>query len=252
MRSTRRIVTSLRARLLGRRFGTIVAVQTDRPLAALTFDDGPDPTTTPRVLEVLARHRAHATFFMVGRKARREPDLVTRVVAAGHAVGHHTLDHVSLTGLDRATVRTQIDQGFAAVGPACDRLFRPPYGHQDLAVWRAAREAGHEVVAWTSHVEDWTPQPAAEIERRLGAALAPGAIILLHDAPQLEDNPNRPREALLTALDALLTRATREGWRFVTLPELFDQGRVTRRVRWRLGGADQAGAAGSPQMRHGA
>jgi peptidoglycan-N-acetylglucosamine deacetylase len=85
--------------------GIVVSVDVDGPLAALTFDDDPHPDSTPRVLDVLQRHGARATFFLVGRAARRHPELVERIVAGGHAIGHHTLDHVSLPGLDWRAIR---------------------------------------------------------------------------------------------------------------------------------------------------
>jgi peptidoglycan-N-acetylglucosamine deacetylase len=230
MVSPRRAVRALGARLLGALAGTVVSVDIDRPWAALTFDDGPDGATTPLLLDLLARHRARATFFMVGAAARRHPALVARAAAEGHAIGHHTDDHVSLAGLDRATVRAQIAGGFDAVGPHGVRLFRPPYGHLDPAAWWAARRGGHEVVAWSGHVEDWTELDAATLAARLRAALHPGAIVLLHDGRQPGEPEGVPRRALLDALDDVLAASA---WTFVTVPQLMAAGRPRRRTRWR-------------------
>lgn len=250
----RRLARAVWARVAGRRHGTIVGVRTRRRVLALTFDDGPAPRATERLLAVLARHDARATFFVIGRAAERHPDLVARVADAGHAIGHHTYDHVSLPGLGRVAAREQIDRGAAAAAPHAGPWFRPPFGHLDPIAWRAARDAGNEVIAWSAHVEDWSPQSASTYARRLRDALRPGAILLLHDGPQAGDDPERPRATLLEALDTFLGEATSEGWRFVTLPELLAVGRPTRRVRWRSPGAarGQSAAPDPPQIRHGA
>ena len=100
---------------------------------ALTFDDGPDPEHTPRLLEVLARHGAKATFFMVGARAARHPELVARVAAEGHEIGNHGWDHPSLPALPSAAVAGQLERTRAVLAPHGQALMRPPYGHQDLA-----------------------------------------------------------------------------------------------------------------------
>lgn len=220
-------------RAWGRWLGVIVGVDVDLPLVALTFDDGPDPATTPRILAVLERHGARATFFMVGERARRHPDLVARVAAAGHTVAHHTLDHVSLPGLRRAVLRAQIAGGYDAVQPHGVRLFRPPWGHLDFAAWREARRHGHEIVAWTGHTFDWTRQDVTTLTARLQDCLQPGAIVLLHDAPQRGDAMDgSARSDILAALERVLG-APGNTWRFVTVPELISAGRPRRLVRWR-------------------
>ena len=232
----RRRFSRLNEQALGTLFGTVVGVDIEQPWVALTFDDGPHPVATPRILDVLAGHGAHATFFMVGSSARRYPELVERVAAAGHAIGHHTLDHVSLVGLDRAARRRQILGGAAAIGPLCSPLFRPPYGHLDLATWWLARRHGHDVIAWSGHAFDWKAQDVATLAGRLRAAMKPGAIVLLHDAPQAGDAEGDGRDRLVAALDTVLGEVTQPHVvRFVTLPDLLAGGRPRRRRRWRAG-----------------
>lgn len=231
-RLARKTVRTGRRWLLGQFFGTVIGVDVHRPLVALTFDDGPDPVTTPKVLDVLERHGAHATFFMVGRRAQAYPELVARVAAGGHVIGHHTMDHLSMVGLGRSARHDQIRGGFDAIGPACSHLFRPPYGHLDLPVWWSARREGHRVVAWSNHPFDWTRQPLDRLTDRLRDCLEPGAIVLLHDAPQPEEaDSERPRAALLSALTTVLASAD-PNWRFVTVPELLAAGRPRLRMRW--------------------
>lgn len=222
-----------RKQALGSLIGVVTGVDIDRPLVALTFDDGPDPVTTPAVLAVLATYGARATFFMVGRRAAEHPDLVDRIATDGHAIGHHTLDHVSLPQLRSDERREQIVGGFEAVGPACASLFRPPFGHLDPASWWTARRAGHEIIAWSCHPFDWTVQAEAGLAAGLRDCLSPGAIILLHDAPQPQEaSSDEPRAALVRALDEVLRNAD-QNWAFVTVPELMAAGRPRRRVRWR-------------------
>lgn len=232
-RSWRRLAHATAQRPIDAVLGVVVGADVAAPLVALTFDDGPDPTSTPRVLDVLERHGARATFFMVGRAAMRERALVERIAASGHAIGHHTLDHVSVPGLDARDRVEQVLGGFAAIGPPCTRWFRPPFGHLDPATWWTARRHGHDVVAWSGHVFDWEPHDADTLATRLRARLAPGAIVLLHDAPQGCDRfGSPPRTALVEALDAVLGDVG-PTVRFVTVPELVAAGRAVRRVRWR-------------------
>jgi peptidoglycan-N-acetylglucosamine deacetylase len=232
MRSARSAARRAASWWSDRLFGALESGPVDRPWVALTFDDGPHPVTTPLVLEALARHGAVATFFMVGREALAHPDLVAAVAAAGHAIGHHTLDHVSLPGLAAGERRRQISGGYEAVGPTGLRLFRPPYGHLDPPTWLEARRQGHEVVAWSHHAFDWTAQDDDTLTRRLAAALVPGAIVLLHDAPQRTDPHGSPRVSLVHALERVLADAG-SAWRFVTVPDLLAAGRCVRRTRWR-------------------
>ena len=128
--------------LLRRLYGSTFAVATDERLMALTFDDGPDPEHTPRLLEVLARHGAKATFFMVGARAARHPELVARVAAEGHEIGNHGWDHPSLPALPSAAVAEQLERTRAVLAPHGQALMRPalrPPGPPDPPHRPAAR-----------------------------------------------------------------------------------------------------------------
>lgn len=208
--------------------GTVTHVATRRPLAALTFDDGPNPQATPQLLEILERHGARATFFMVGKAAARHPELVARVAAGGHAVGNHSWDHPSLPLLRRRGRRAQIRWCGEALAPHGTALLRPPYGHQSLASRFDAWRLGYRVVAWSAMAEDWLDDPADRLLERLDDQVVPGAIVLFHDALYTTTAERyRDRAPTLEAVDRLLAEHTGR-LSFVTVPELLAAGRPRR------------------------
>ncbi len=211
--------------------GTITHVDTEQPLVALTFDDGPDPETTPRLLDVLGAAGAQATFFVVGKAARAHPEIVGRARDEGHCVANHSWDHSSMPLLTSAWRRRQIawcEEVLPPRPPEEPALFRPPWGHQ---TWRSrldAARAGVDVVAWSVMAEDWHPEPATALVQRLEAGLRPGAIALLHDRLFCtHDVRARDRTASVDAVAELLHRHGNE-YRFVTVPELLRSGRARR------------------------
>jgi peptidoglycan-N-acetylglucosamine deacetylase len=196
---------------------------------ALTFDDGPHPEDTPPLLDLLARHGARATFFMVGKSARRWPHLVRQVAEAGHAVGNHTWDHTSFRLINGPYRRAQLAWCREALAPYGAPLFRPPYGEQSPAARLDAWRCGYDVVGWDAIAEDWRDDPAEVMVERIRCRLAPGSIVLLHDTLYTTiDERFRDRALMRQAVETLLT--TLQGkYRFVTVPELLALGRP---VRW--------------------
>jgi peptidoglycan/xylan/chitin deacetylase (PgdA/CDA1 family) len=208
--------------------GTITHVRTAQLEAALTFDDGPDPRATPRLLELLEAHGARATFFMVGEAARRHPEIVRRAAEAGHAIGNHTWDHPSLPLLRAPARRLQIRWCARALAPWETKLFRPPWGHQSLGSRRDAVRLGYRVVTWSLMAEDWLDDPAERLAERVRARLHPGAIVLFHDALyRTIDERYRDRSATVAAVELLL-RELSGRYRFLTVPELLARGRPAR------------------------
>lgn len=153
---------------------------------ALTFDDGPHPVGTPAILELLARHRATATFFVVGEQVRKRPALVARLRAQGHQVALHGDRHRLQLKLGRATLLDDLQRGTAAIEDAVGerpRWHRPPYGIYSPSGLAAARAAGLEPLLWSRWGKDWRGQTTpARIARRALRGLLPGDVILLHDA----------------------------------------------------------------------
>lgn len=205
--------------------GTITRVVTAAPAAALTFDDGPHPDFTPRLLAVLARHHARATFFMVGEAASRHPELVRDVAVAGHAIGNHTWSHPSLPLLSGRARREEIRACARALAPYAGRLFRPPYGNQTVGSRLDAARLGYRVIGWSVSTVDWQDRDTDWLVGQLRDRLRPGCIVVLHDALHHARDPRYlDRSAVIEAVDRLLA-ALAGVLQFVTVPDLLRMGR---------------------------
>lgn len=189
------------------------------PVIYLTFDDGPDPRYTPRVMDVLAAAGIGATFFVLGEHCTRHPQLIAELRDAGHQIGTHAYSHRHPWSLGGAAARAEVRRGFEAVGTACGyapRVFRPPFGRARPAMTRAARELGLTTVMWSRSAVDWGLWGTSSgIARRL-AACRPGDIVLLHDAARTKNRP----EATLEALPGFVERCLSRGWRFAGVERL--------------------------------
>ena len=184
---------------------------------AITFDDGPNGAATEEVLELFRRHRARATFFLVGRNVEAQPALAHRIVREGHAVGSHTYSHAKLHLLPRARMKDEIDRGHRCLTDAgiASELFRAPHGLKSWAMARHLRARGLRLIAWTDGVFD-TDCPSGEvIFRRALPKLRGGEILLLHDGKLGHD-----RRPMLDALAKILDACQQRGLELVTVPEL--------------------------------
>jgi len=184
----------------------------------LSFDDGPDPRWTPRILDLLAQAQARATFFMVGCRALAHAALARRVAAAGHVLGNHTYSHLHPWTLASAAARREVRDGAAALADltgVAPRWFRPPYGRLRRCMLDEAERGGQRLVLWNRSVVDWGLLGRARwIARRLAAA-GPGEIVLMHDGAR---GSNRPGE-LVEVLPGFLADLGRRGLALVALPE---------------------------------
>ncbi len=201
--------------------GSVRGALTQDKVAALTFDDGPHPEYTPRLLDILAAHDAKATFFVVGAAARANPEVMRRMVDEGHALGNHTWDHRSMPTLTRSERLRQLRECAEALAPygGDNKLFRPPFGNQSMASRLDALALGYQVVAWSHHAEDWLEHSAEQISRQLAEHLAPGVIFLLHDnLYRVAERERADRSPTLAAVERTL--ATFPDYAFVTASEL--------------------------------
>lgn len=195
-------------------YGSVLWHGPARPEVALTFDDGPSPQTTPRVLQELARAGTLATFFVVGRKALAHPALVRDIVAGGHEVGLHGFEHDRLFSLRgsghvaRDIARTQdVLENAGAPRPT---LFRPPIGFVSHFTAWGARKAGVTLVGCSARALDGFRQASAKkVSERLTRALKPGALLAMHDAAERDDYVPASLAALPHVLAALKERSLR-------------------------------------------
>jgi peptidoglycan/xylan/chitin deacetylase (PgdA/CDA1 family) len=192
---------------------------------ALTFDDGPNPLWTPRLLEVLASHDVRATFFMVGSHAQMEPELVRQVAAAGHLIGIHSWSHPNLALTPARQVREELVRSkmtLEEITGAPIRYFRPPFGARRPLVLRTARALELTPVLWNAMTSDWKEPSTDKIVERLMHLIdrlerrSRAANIVLHDGNHLE--PAAYRGPSVAAADALVAHY-KGTHRFVTLDE---------------------------------
>ncbi len=207
---------------------------------ALTFDDGPNPPYTDRILDVLQEEHVPATFFLVGRAVVAYPATVRRIVRDGNAVGNHTWDHAHLIVETSPAIRAELERTSAAIERVAGvrpTFMRPPFGARDFAVIGEAHKLGYRVVMWSVPLaDDWQQPGYATIARRVVDSVSDGSIIVLHDgnrgivcarvahpAAHLCDR-EQDVAATRTIVDTLRAR----GYRFVTIPQLVADDHVMR------------------------
>jgi peptidoglycan/xylan/chitin deacetylase (PgdA/CDA1 family) len=184
---------------------------------ALTFDDGPDPRSTPQLLDLLREQKIPATFFCIGRRVEDNPALAARIVAEGHLLENHSHAHSNFTNFyPRAKLREELKQAQEAIVKACGvapKLFRPPVGLSNPNTFRAARDLGLRVIGWSVRSLDTVIARPEQVVDRVRRGVTPGAIILLHDG-------NIPNEKLLATVKSLLDTFRGLGYEVVRLDEM--------------------------------
>jgi peptidoglycan-N-acetylglucosamine deacetylase len=212
--------------------GTVTSVATSEPIVALTFDDGPHPDYTPRLLDILERHHARATFFMVGEAAQKYPEIVQRVAQTGHAIGNHSWDHPSFPLISVRERWAQIRACAKVIAPYTDRvrLFRSPYGEQNIASRLCVLLLGYQDIMFNIATDDWCGGDKVSIADQIESRIQPGSVIVLHDRlfDALEESYFN-REAVLDAVQVLLQRLGGR-FRFVTIPVLLRHGSPQREI----------------------
>ncbi|HEY9739716.1 MAG TPA: polysaccharide deacetylase family protein [Coleofasciculaceae cyanobacterium] len=188
-------------------------------LIALTFDDGPWPTTTSQVLDVLKNNNVKATFFVVGKQVQQYPQLLKQVVAGGHALGNHSWSH-QYRFFDESAAARELDETATLVYKISGIktfLFRPPGGMLNNGLAAYAQNKKHAVIMWSADSKDWRHRrnsTQALIDSVLEEA-KPGGIVLLHDG-------GGDRSNTVQALPQLIAQLKKRGYKFVTVPELLE------------------------------
>lgn len=190
-----------------------------RRQVALTFDDGPDPRSTPALLEVLREHEVEAAFFAVGKKVEAEPKLANDILRDRHLLENHSYRHSSATAfylgakLTADVIRAQ--QVIETHTGTTPHFFRPPIGLSNPFIFRVAKTLGLKVIGWDIRGLDTRIADPAKVVRRIERGLRPGAIILLHDG-------DIPIERLLATVKLLLARLRERGYEVVRLDRMLN------------------------------
>ena len=188
-----------------------------RPRIPLTFDDGPHPRQTDRILALLERYGIRATFFVVGENASYYTDVLRREVEAGHEIGNHTYHHTVLASCTESQIREELDATAAIIEEVTGQkptLFRPPEGNIECI--DEAKNDGYTVVLWSVDTRDWAKTPAAEIVKNVKATVKNGSILLFHDYVSKDAHT-------LEALEILIPELIEMGYEFVTVSALLTE-----------------------------
>ena len=194
-------------------------IDSDHKVVALTFDDGPNPKATPRILDTLGEKGVRATFFVLGSHAERWPELVRRISHEGHQLGNHGYFHRKLQFKSPFYVSRDIRLGIRAIkraGAPAPRYFRAPHGFRSPWTTPIASSYGERTVGWSLGVWDSDRPGVDEIVRRTLEGVSSGSIVLLHDGDGY--NPDGDRMQTAAALPRIIDRLKDEGYEFETLP----------------------------------
>lgn len=181
----------------------------------LTFDDGPHPLATPKVLDILQKRDVRATFFVVGQNVLRYPEIVLRMASEGHTIGNHSQSHRRLMFQSSRAQRDEITRANLTIEGLLNQkphLFRPPYGYFDFRTLRLAKAEGLKVVMWDVDALDFSDSSPVHIVRRVMRSVRPGAIILQHDN-------DRTAPIVQEYLDALIDDLLKHGFQISAVPQ---------------------------------
>jgi peptidoglycan-N-acetylglucosamine deacetylase len=202
-------------------FGRTLRITGDRSTLALTFDDGPNPAVTPGLLDLLERHGARATFFLVGRHVRAFPELTREIAARGHVIGNHTDTHPNLIFMSATKLQKELLRCHDAIETVAryrTRWMRPPFGFRGPGLDGVVRQMGYSGVAmWSKLTRDWQPQAAEPVIRRLHR-VGGGDIVLMHDGDHRLAEGDR--QHTIAALAHWLPRWKDAGIKFVAVDEV--------------------------------
>lgn len=192
-------------------------IDPDKPMVAITFDDGPNPATTPELLDLLKKYDVRCTFFMVGKNVEANPDIVKRIYQEGHELGNHSWDHADLSQLNEAQIIEELQSTDDAIFKACghDPLYiRPPFGAMSDVYQNTV---DRDSILWTIDTRDWESHDASKIKKIIDTYVSDGSIILLHDI----------HEDSVKAMKSVIPGLLEKGYQLVTVSDLYKYGRIS-------------------------
>jgi peptidoglycan/xylan/chitin deacetylase (PgdA/CDA1 family) len=198
----------------------LCSVKTGEPRVALTFDDGPNPNHTPKLLDLLRKRMVRATFFLVGKRVRRHPELARRIAEEGHEIGNHGMNHVPVILLPPALVESEARRAgelLEEVTGKRPRFFRPPMGWFHAPGLKRLRELGYQPVIGNIHPRDFTGPGIDVIVDFVMERLVPGSIVILHDGGWRD---GVDRSQTIAATERLIDHLEERKYRLQTLSEL--------------------------------
>lgn len=208
----------------GQQTDIVRSVATDEPLVALTFDDGPNPDSTPKILDILKAHDVQASFFVVGKYVEKYPEIVRRTHNEGHDIGNHTFDHVNVPTtaaplLSSQLIATNIE--IMKITKEHPVFARPPRGMYDARFQRLTDLMGMQTVLWSLSSQDWRGSSSPErMRERLLRRVKPGDILLFHDGGSLVGSEGASRQRTVDALPGIIEGLKEKGYRLAPLSRL--------------------------------
>lgn len=197
----------------------VAQVDVPGPYVALTFDDGPSPATTPKVLDILKRHNAKGTFFVLGELAAKHKNILARAAAEGHEIGAHTWSHIQMSASSDEKIISEMDRTNAVITEAIGRrpvIMRPPYGATNKHVLDLMMSRyGMTSILWNVDTQDWKHPGVSVVTDRAVSRARNGCIILVHDI----------HASTLAAVEGIVTGLQKRGFKLVTVSELIEMGR---------------------------
>lgn len=193
----------------------------ENKVVAFTFDDGPDSVYTPQFLDIFKEHNIKATFFLIGSRAKLFPDVVKRMAQEGHIVANHSMNHPNILKLSKKDTAREIldaEEVLYSLVKYRPALFRSPYGSLNSQKVRDIEELGYKIIAWNVDSLDWKSLSAEQVKYNILENVTEGSIILQHSSGSEEEDLT----GSVSAMEDIIRVLKKEGYKFVTIPEMFD------------------------------